>query len=133
MDKELLLKPRLPEDDVEIPGVGTVRVRGLSRYEVLLAQREQPKGAGAMERVILRFGLVDPELTEDEVTQWQKASPAGELEPVTRRIQALSGMGEGADKAQYKSVRDEPDAGVRVLPGPEAVHDGGPDAPGDAG
>jgi hypothetical protein len=103
VDKDTLLKPRLPEADVDIPGVGTVRVRGLSRYEVLLAQKEQPKGVVAYERVMLRFGMVDPALTEDEATQWQKASPAGELEPVTRQIAALSGMGEGADKAQYKS------------------------------
>jgi hypothetical protein len=108
VDKEALLKPRLPEADVEIPGVGTVRVRGLSRYEVLLAQKEQSKGPGAMERVILRFGMVDPAMTEDEVAQWQKASPAGELEPVARKIQALSGIGEGAEKAAYKSDGGEP-------------------------
>lgn len=107
MDKEALLRSRLPEDDVEIPDLGTVRVRGLSRYEVLLAQKELPKGVLAMERVMLRFGMVDPPMSEDDVTAWQKASPAGELEPVTRRIQSLSGMGDGADKAQYKSVPSE--------------------------
>lgn len=125
MDKELLFQPRLPEDEVPIPGVGTVRVRGLSRWEVLAAQREQSKGAGAMERVMLRFGLVDPVLTEDEVARWQKSSPAGEIEPVARRIAVLSGIAPGADKEAYKSLHDASDAGVRVLPGAEAIDDGG--------
>lgn len=105
MDKELLFKPRLPEADVDVPGVGTVRVRGLNRAEVM--QVQGVKGAAAIERLVLAFGMVDPQLTEAEVGQWQKAAPAGELEPVTEKIRELSGIGEGADKAQYKSVRGE--------------------------
>lgn len=133
MDKETLFALRLPEDTVAIPGVGEVRVRGLSRWEVLTAQREQSKGVGAMERVMLRFGLVDPALTEDEVARWQKSSPAGEIEPVARRIAELSGIAPGADKEAYKSFRDGSGAGVRVPPGGEAGDDGDPSAAGDAG
>lgn len=131
MDKAALLAPRLEEDDVDIPGVGTVRVRGLSRYEVMVSQRGNKGGTIAVERVMLRYGMVDPILTEDEVAEWQKASPAGEIEPVARRISELSGLRQGADKEAYKSLPGEPDAGVRILPGGEAVDDGGPDASGD--
>lgn len=104
MDKELLFKPRLPEADVEIAGVGTVRVRGLSRAEGLMVQNL--KGL-ALERKVLSLGLVDPELTEAEVGKWQEASTAGELEPVSQRIAELSGMVEAADKEAYKSLRGE--------------------------
>lgn len=123
MDKDLLFKPRLPEDDVEIPGVGTVRVRGLSRIEAMHVQAA--KGPEATERRILALGLVDPKLTEAEAGRWQDASPAGELEPVTDRIAELSGMNPGSDRETYRTFRDEPGAGVRVLPGAEAGPDGG--------
>jgi len=102
MDKGLLFTPRLPEEDVEIPGVGTVRVRALSRGEALRTQ--SASGVGAVERAMVALAMIDPPLTEDEVKRWQEASPAGELEPLTRVIQRLSGMEDGADKAAFKSA-----------------------------
>ena len=123
MDKELLFKPRLPEADVDVPGIGMVRVRGLNRAEAM--QVQSAKGTEATERVILALGMVDPELTEAEAGRWQKAAPAGEIEPVSRKIAELSGMVEGADKEAYKSVRDGAGDGVRVLPSAETEHDGG--------
>lgn len=129
MDKELLFKPRVTEAEVEIPGVGTVRVRGLTRGQVFAMQ--QKEGTAAQERVMLAFGMVDPQVTEAEAGRWQEASPAGELEPVTLRIQELSGLAEGADKAAVQSFRDASDAGVRALPGAEAGDDGVPPPPRD--
>lgn len=110
IDKADLFVPRLPQDDIEIPGVGTVRVRGLSRHEAVVMQAQT--GPGMSERKMLTFGLVNPMLTEDEAGRWQHASPAGELEPVTNRIAELSGMKLGADKTAYKSDGGQPDAGV---------------------
>jgi hypothetical protein len=130
VDKEALFAPRLPEDDVEVPGVGTVRVRALTRLEAMKVQ-----SAGSVEatdRLLLSFGLVDPKLTEDEARRWQGASVATEIEPVSNRILELSGMAEGADKESYKSLRDGSEPGVRVLPSAEAGDDGGPASSGDA-
>ena len=107
MDKELLFKPRTEEADVEIPGVGTFRVRGLTRHEVLSAQG-RAKGAEQIERVMLAMGVVDPKLTEDEVARWQRVAPAGEMEPVTSMIQQLSGMAEGAGKSDVPGDGDGP-------------------------
>lgn len=123
MDKADLFRPRLPEEDVEIPG-GTVRVRGLSRLEAMDVQ--QAGGPQVIERRMLALAMVDPKLTEDEVRQWQNASPASEIEPVTDAIARLSGLAPGADKETYKSFRGEPGAGVRALPSAEAGDDGGP-------
>lgn len=113
MDKELLFKPRLAEEDVEVPGVGTLRVRGLSRAEVLAVRKaadDNPDGPRvlALERKMLALALVDPKLTEAEVGQWQDASAAGELEPVVQVVQRLSGMGARPDKQAYADFRGEP-------------------------
>lgn len=122
MDDDLkarLLKPRLPEAEVEVPGIGAVRVRGLSRNEQLRAVKQGDIEANGMpnmtrveaiERRMLVMALVDPVLTEDEVAQWQRAAPAGELEPVTQMITKLSGMEQGAEKEVVKSFRSGSDA-----------------------
>lgn len=114
LDKVALLSKRgttesgFPEGEVEIPGFGTVRVRGLSRHEVLHIQSAHTKGGvAAVERLTVSLGMVDPVLTEDEVKQWQKVSPGGEIDPVTQKIGELSGMLEGADKEAYKSLPTE--------------------------
>lgn len=124
VDKKLLFKPRLPEADVEVPGIGTFRVRALNRDEALHC-RSTPDVA-TIERRMLAAGLVDPELTENEVKAWQLASTAGEIEPVTDKIAELSGMAQGADKEVYVEFEQNPDAEFRALPGGEAGDDGGP-------
>lgn len=134
--KEALLARReqtesgFPEAEVEVPGLGVVRVRGLSRAEVIYLQ--SAKGPAAVEQRTVALGLVEPTMTEDDVKQWQRVSVGGELNPVTERIGQLSGMMPGADKEAYKSVRGESDAGVRALPGAEAGDDGEPSPDGDA-
>jgi hypothetical protein len=135
VDLEKLLAPRadtatgLPEDDVEVPSMGTVRVRGLSREEVFETQKA--KDTQAHERKILRLGMVDPVMTEGQAALWQKVSPAGEIEPVVDKIRALSGLDEGADKSDVRSDGSEPGRGIRDVPGHETGDDSGPDAPGD--
>jgi hypothetical protein len=111
MDKDKLLAPRantasgLPEDDVEVPGMGTVRVRGLSRDEVFGAQKI--KETAANERHVLSLGLVDPAMSVNEVFKWQQVSPAGEIEPVVDKIRELSGMKDDASKSGVPDDGDE--------------------------
>ena len=107
MDKELLFKPRLPEDTVDVPGIGTVRVRGLNRAEATMI--ESAGSTEAKERKILALGVVDPALTEAEVGRWMKAAPAGEIQPVSTRIAQLSGMLDDSAKTAVKTFRDGPD------------------------
>ena len=127
MDKELLLKPRVPEGQVELP-VGTVTVRGLTRAEVFVVQKFGTT-VELFERKMLALGMVDPQLTESEAGRWQAGSPAGEIEPIVDKIRELSGLADDSEKQAMATFRDEPGDGVRVLPGAEAVDDGGP-APG---
>lgn len=131
VDKALLFKARLPEADVEVPGLGVVRVRGLSRSEVLSIQKIAGSGTLVIERKMLALAMVSPRLTESEVREWQEAAPAGELEPVTDKIQELSGMTEDSAKVAYKEFDADPAAEFRLLPGTETEHDGGANAPDD--
>lgn len=111
VSKDLLLKGRLSEETVELPGVGTVRVRGLSRREVLEVRKKTDDDAIdgpralALERHMVAAAMVDPVLTEDDVAAWQEAGGAGELDIIGGVIQRLSGLDNGAPKEAYKSVR----------------------------
>ncbi|MCG3757371.1 hypothetical protein [Amycolatopsis sp. Poz14] len=105
MDKQALFAKRLEERDVDVPGVGTVRVRSLSRAEAL-SLRGKEMGAVKMERVLLSLAMVHPRLTEDEVKQWQEAAPAGELNTVQEVILDLSGMNKEAAKSDVAEAGD---------------------------
>jgi hypothetical protein len=127
-DKERFLKSRLPEQDVDIPGVGTVRVRSLSRAEAGRLKTFVDGDAEAGEVFVLAVGLVDPRLTEDEVRQWMAAAPTDEVELVAGAVMVLSGLVEGAETVR----RFPPGAAVGsgtatgVLSGPDVGDDGGP-------
>lgn len=104
MDKEALFKPRLPEGEVDAPGLGTVRVRGLSRAEVL---ESRTGNTLTTERRMLAFGMLDPALTEDEVKRWQEAALPAEIESVSRRIAELSGLLEASPRAAFRGTAPE--------------------------
>ena len=74
IDKAALFAERLPQRDVPIGDLGTVRVRGLSRFESLKI-RDVPEGQ--REAHIIAMGIVDPPMTLDEVHRWQAAAPGG--------------------------------------------------------
>ena len=107
IDKAALLKPRLPEREVDIEGVGSVRVRGLSRAESL----DIPAMVdAAREATIISRGLVDPAMSVAEVQQWMAAAPAGEFDSVSQAIGELSGLLESSGQDAYKSNGSGPDA-----------------------
>lgn len=109
MDKRALLANRLPREEVEIPGVGTVTIRGLSRYELHLSGKGTEDGA-LIEARMLAMAMVDPELSVDDVLEWQKQAPAGELGPVTEKLRELSGLAEGAPKSGVPGDGEQPGA-----------------------
>jgi hypothetical protein len=104
IDKETFLKARLPEREVDLPGVGTVRVRGLTRAEALEVQALQGDVA-AMEQKVIHFGLVDPVLTNAEIACWYGAVTAGEIDLLVNPISEMSGLTEGAPKRGVPEVR----------------------------
>lgn len=110
MDKSALTADRvtLNTGTVEIEGVGTVIVRGLSRYEFMLAGKKYPEDDMRKERFVLSVAVVDPAgLTEDDIEAWQKASGPQEINQVAMKINELSGIGKAAAKSDVPPVRDE--------------------------
>lgn len=104
VDKSALLAKRFGVEDIEVPDVGTVQVRALSRAEAH-GLRDQEMTEQEMEVRLLSLALVEPKLSEDDVKAWQEAAPAGELEPVVRAVLRLSGMEAQAAKATFPEVR----------------------------
>lgn len=113
MDKALLTRGGagpvgLPQDDVDIPGVGTVRVRAMNRGELLHAGKlNEAKGQQAMEAYVLSSCLVDPEMSLDDVAAWQTSGAAMECQPVVAKINELSGVGKGAAKSDLHGDGDD--------------------------
>lgn len=96
--KEQLLEQRFGVREYEIPGVGAIKVRSLTRGEALeVVGKELDKGAS--ERFLLSKGLVEPSLTEADVKVWQDNSPAGEIQEIAKLITELSGLSDGAPKS----------------------------------
>lgn len=128
IDKERLLKPHLPEADVEIPGVGTVRVRGLSRAEWL--DIRDLTGVEADAKAIA-MTLVDPELTEAEAMEWLNNSLIIEAGLVVSKMLELSGLGSGIAKATWKELQSDPDSEFRDASSEGPGDDGGSTPGGD--
>lgn len=84
----------LPEHDVETPA-GTVRVRALSRAEVL-SLAPLAGDAQEIEVRVVAWGLIDPALSVDEVRDWQKATTGEAITAISDAVAKLSGMGPDA-------------------------------------
>lgn len=106
-----LLEPRLDTEEIDLP-IGRVEVRGLSRFELLLAGKLAGDDTAVMEQHMLHMAMVSPAVSLEQAKAWQKASPAGEIRPVVETINRLSGVGQGADKSRLPGDGDGPDAGV---------------------
>lgn len=88
------------EEDYDLPGVGKLRVRGLSRGEFLIAQERHGDNMTKQEQYILSRCVIKPEgVTEAVVAKWQKASGISEINELAKFINEISGIGKGADKS----------------------------------
>jgi hypothetical protein len=121
-----LTESRLEEQDYVLEETGQrIRIRPLSRLEVLQAQKLRDVGIPEMEQHMLRCAMVRPVLRDADVKAWQAATPAGDLEPLTRYLNRISGLNKGADTETYERFRGGSEPGVRSLPGAETEQDGG--------
>jgi hypothetical protein len=103
--KQALMTPHLKTDEVPIEGIGTVLVRGLSRWESVAVQKLEDRQK--QDTAALAFGMVDPAMTEDEVMTWRKAGAVMEIEAIARKINELSGIGKDAAKSGVSRDGDE--------------------------
>jgi hypothetical protein len=104
LTREQILARKRGHEVVELPdGSGTVEVRGLNRREALnIAEIDE---AAERDAQLISYGLVDPQLTVDEVKAWGEEDDTGTLEHVSYRIGVLSRMVEGAGKSRVSRAR----------------------------
>jgi hypothetical protein len=108
VDKAKLLAARTHDswEPVEINESGdSVLVRPLTRAEAF-SLRGKKMAEEILEIKVLSMAMVDPELTEEEVREWQNVAPSKEVDRVVERVLIISGMREDSAKAAYKSDGD---------------------------
>lgn len=105
LDVGALLAERFGVVDVELPGLGTVKVRPLTRAEAIKLRGVELQ-VDEMEQTLLSLAMVEPKMTKDQVRQWQEVAPAGELEPIGEEIIRISGMDKVAGKQAYADFRE---------------------------
>lgn len=105
MDASALLSTTLPTGEVELP-VGTVRVRGLSRAEVMRLQACATRDD--LEAETIAAGMVDPSLTVDQAHEWRQVGDNADVRAVSDAILSLSGLGEGDQTAKERRFRAGP-------------------------
>jgi hypothetical protein len=99
--KRRVLAARLPKGTVTIEGVGEITVRGMSREEIhAVNERNEKADDGPMgaERRTLALTMIDPVMTEDEIGEWQRNSPAAEINAVAAEVNRLSGIGQAKER-----------------------------------
>ncbi|WP_433117097.1 hypothetical protein [Micromonospora sp. CA-246542] len=92
-------------EDVILPNGKKVRVRGLTRYELVLAGKGTEDNE-LIERRNLAMALVQPKMTEAQVEAFQRAAKGPTLKAITDKVRELSGLNEGAGKSDVDEVRD---------------------------
>lgn len=107
IDRDALVKSRLAERVVAIPGVGEVRIRSLSGKEVAQIPGFKDDVEAGEEFVLCR-AVVDPVLTPPDVRAWREAASHAELATVLTEIFDLSGLGDQALNEAAKSFRAGP-------------------------
>lgn len=102
MDLESLLARSLPQQDVKLGDGTVVRVRGLSRAEVLRF-KDLTGDQGALEAACLSAGMLDPHLPPERVGELLAVLTNDDVDRLLEAIRDLSGLREGQAKADYKS------------------------------
>jgi hypothetical protein len=106
-DDLLAADPAGPETaDIELPTGKVIKVRGMTRYELMLS-RKDTEDIAEIERRMLAFCMVEPRMTAKQVEAWQKGSKPMVMAPVIEKIRELSGLGEGAQKSGVDSAGDD--------------------------
>ena len=99
--KDFLHALSVTEQDFDVPGLGSVRIRALTLAERGVMQKKYIKGEGVdnmgMQTELLLKGLVSPRLSEKDVAAIKAGLP-GLVDMITLKIMGASGMGENFEK-----------------------------------
>lgn len=119
----------LSTEDFQLPHSDeTVKLRGLSGFEVMLSRKKHQGDDIKLNAFILSCAMG---VTEDEALEWMKTHLAGDYAAVLERAEQLSGLADGAAKQAYRDFEADPGSEFRLLPGQQAGDDSRPAAAGD--
>lgn len=104
VDKAALLTKRFGVEDIEVPGVGTVQIRSLTRAEALSVQGVE-MDVESLEQKLISMAMVDPQLTEAEVKEWQGLATAGEIQVIVEAVVRTSGLEGYSGRRAYADFR----------------------------
>lgn len=112
VDVDALLSDDVEFDtrEVEIPGLGTVLVRGLSRAEqrrVYALYEKHPGDVGPAESFMAAKALVEPTMTIEQVDKWATKPSGKHIGLIIDAVNELSGISEGAAKEATQQFPDE--------------------------
>lgn len=94
-------------EDLVLPSGKVVRVRGLSRHELMFNGKGTEDQALVERRNVVNCVLI-PRMTLAQVEKWQRNTIAGgDFKVLSERIRDLSGIAQGADKSGVPEVRGE--------------------------
>ena len=107
ISKEDLLKPRIEHGTVAIEGLGEFTIRPLTRAEAFDVQTMRDESVLEAENLLISLGLINPQMSPNDVADWAAVAPAGHLAAVSMAIGRISGMMPESGKESYKSTRSE--------------------------
>lgn len=92
--------------DVALPGGAVVKIRGLTRAELLDAS-DGTESNTLIEARMVAAGLVTPKMSLAQIQEWQRsAGSVTAFARVTNALRDLSGIGKGADKSDMDTAGD---------------------------
>ena len=107
-------------EDFKVPSGETVKLRGLTGFEVMLSRKKYVNDEIALNAFMLSCGM---EISEGAALEWIKTHLAGDFVAVTDQLQVISGLSPDSAKKAYKEFEADPGSEFRVLPSSEAGHD----------
>lgn len=79
-------------EDMEVPGLGWIQVRGVTTLEMQRINAEANRDEMRMMTLAVKTGLVFPALPDSAIDELQRGA-AGKVSAIATRIMELSGMG----------------------------------------
>lgn len=103
LTRDEILARKTGRGTVELPGGGTVEIRGLSHAEVIEGQTITD--LNERNCFMVAHALVDPAMTIEDVIEWSREGAAGDITTVCEHVQVLSRLTEGAGKSRVSRAR----------------------------
>jgi hypothetical protein len=103
---DFISSPEPEGHDFTLPSGRVVRVRGLTRFELMSFSRDNPDNAVYEQRVVSAC-MIQPPMSRGKVEAWQKSDTAGgDLSALSEHLRESSGLGQGAGKSAVDPVRN---------------------------